>query len=332
MDSLSQAALGAAVCVAVMQRRTPVWKAALIGAVAGTLPDLDALIDFGDPVSNMTFHRGDSHALFWLTLAAPALAGLVSRLRGEAAHFKRWWLALWLALVTHPILDTFTIYGTQIWRPFSGEPEGIGSLFIIDPAYTVPLLIGVGAAMAGRLRWNTGGLALSTLYIAWSVVAQSWVLAQARDSLRQQGQPVQQMFATPAPFTTLLWNVVAISADGLTVLQGQRGLLDAPGAMPFERFERGLPLMAELQGNWHVQRVAWFSRGFWRLTRDGDAWVIHDLRMGIAPNSVFAFRVRSPVSERHTHAPEAVGGRGDIGTAMTWLRRRVRGEPVAPPG
>ena len=64
MDSLSQFALGAAVSVAVMGRRTAVWKAALWGGVLGTLPDLDALIDHGDPVLNMVLHRAETHALF----------------------------------------------------------------------------------------------------------------------------------------------------------------------------------------------------------------------------------------------------------------------------
>ena len=303
MDSLTQAALGAAVCVALMQRRTAIWKAVLIGAAAGTLPDLDALIDFGDPVSNMTFHRGDSHALFWLTLAAPLLGWLVSRLPGEAAHARRWTLALWASLVTHPLLDLMTVYGTQLLRPFSSEPYGVGSLFIIDPAYTLPLLVGVGGALARRLRWNAAGLLLSTLYIAWSVAAQAWVRGQAEDSLRAQGQAIDKLLVTPAPFSTLLWNVVALSADGQSVLQGQRALLDAPGPMRFERFDRGLPLMAELQGNWHVQRVAWFSRGFWRLQRDGSGYVISDLRMGIAPYSVFAFRVTQPVAASGTSHP-----------------------------
>ena len=53
MDSLTQFALGAAVGIAVMGRRTAPWKAALWGGALGTLPDLDALIDHGDPVRNM---------------------------------------------------------------------------------------------------------------------------------------------------------------------------------------------------------------------------------------------------------------------------------------
>jgi inner membrane protein len=74
MDSLSQLVLGAAVGVAVMGRRTAVWKAALWGGVCGTLPDLDVLIEYGDPISNMVLHRAETHALFWLSLAAPLFA------------------------------------------------------------------------------------------------------------------------------------------------------------------------------------------------------------------------------------------------------------------
>ena len=85
MDSLTQIALGSAVGVAVMGRRTAVWKAALWGAIGGTLPDLDAFIDHGDPILNMTRHRAESHALFFLTLFC-AVAGLG---RG-AAGMVRW--------------------------------------------------------------------------------------------------------------------------------------------------------------------------------------------------------------------------------------------------
>ena len=83
MDSLTQVALGAAVGVAVMRRRTALWKSVLWGAVAGTLPDLDVLIDHGDPVLNMVLHRAETHALFWLSLFSLPLTALVVTLHGE---------------------------------------------------------------------------------------------------------------------------------------------------------------------------------------------------------------------------------------------------------
>ena len=83
-----------------------------VSEYAMTVSDLDAFIDHGDAVRNMVLHRADSHGLFWLTLGAPLLAWLAHRLSGPAGGFRRWWLAMWLALVTHPLLDTMTVYGT----------------------------------------------------------------------------------------------------------------------------------------------------------------------------------------------------------------------------
>jgi inner membrane protein len=333
MDSLSQLALGAAVGVAVMGRRTALWKAALWGSVCGTLPDLDALIDFGDPVSNMTYHRAESHALFWLTLLAPLIAAGVARLHGEMALFKRWWLALWLVLVTHPLLDAMTVYGTQLLLPFSDTPLGVGSIFIIDPLYTLPLLVGVGAALWLRsdrgLRWNHIGLALSCAYLAWSAVAQAWVRSVAQEQLRAQGLQVQRLLVTPTPLNTVLWRVVAITPQGYH--EGFRSLADAPGPMRFDRFPRGESLLDEFSGSWHVQRIAWFSRGFWKLSRAGTGVVITDLRMGQEPNYIFAFRVAERHAGENNAVPQAVGSRGDVGRSLNWLWQRMWGAAVEPP-
>ena len=169
MDSISQAALGAAVGVATMGRRTALWKAALIGAIGGTLPDLDVFIDHGDPVRNMTLHRAQSHSLLYLALLSPLLAWLCARLCSQRQHWQRWLLAIWLILTTHVLLDLMTVYGTQLLIPFTDFPYAVGSIFIIDPLYTVPLLIGLAGAFLWRRRaltMNAAGLLLSTAYLA----------------------------------------------------------------------------------------------------------------------------------------------------------------------
>lgn len=336
MDSLSQLALGAAVGVAVMGRRTAVWKAALWGGVCGTLPDLDVVFDHGDAVSNMTMHRADSHALFWLTLAALPIGAAVARLHGQWPLWRRWVLALWAALVTHPLLDAMTVYGTQLLRPFSSEPLGVGSMFIIDPLYTLPLLVGVLVALLGRspraLRWNVAGLALSTAYLGWSFAAQQHVLGVARAALAQQGIQAQRVLVTPTPFNTVLWRVVAVS-DG-AVHEGFRSLLDDGAAMTFDRFDRGAPLQAALAAHPPVARMAWFTRGFYKLVADGDTVLLSDLRMGQEPNYTFSF----PVARLQGGVPQpmAVPGNAgrrpaDIGGALRWVWVRAGGVQVAPP-
>jgi len=335
MDSLSQLALGAAVGVAVMGRRTAVWKAALWGGIAGTLPDLDVLIDHGDDLRNMTMHRGASHALFWLTLAAPVLAAAPALLHGERRHFKAWWLAIWLALVTHPLLDTMTVYGTHLLLPFRDEPLGVGSIFIIDPLYTVPLLIGVGVALWRRdsrgLGWNQLGLVLSTTYLAWSVVAQWHVRGTAQEALAARGTPPTRLLVTPSPLNTVLWRVVALREDG-SYEEGFYSLFDAGRPMRFDRFE-GTPRLREEIGDLEaVRRLANFSGGFMRLhQRDGQA-LVTDLRMGQEPHYVFSFLVARKQGDGWVPVePQLQGSRGDVRRSLTWLWERSRGRDVAPP-
>lgn len=335
MDSVSQLALGAAIGVATLGRRTAVWKAALWGGIAGTLPDLDVLVDHGDALSNMVLHRGPSHSLFWLTLASPLLAALPAFLHGERAMFRRWWLAMWLALVTHPLLDAMTVYGTQLLLPFTNHPFGVGSVFIIDPLYTVPLVVGVVVALAraqGRgLAWNTWGLLLSTGYLAWSVAAQWHVREVARDALAAQGLRDAPLLVTPSPFNTVLWRVVAMRPDG-SYEEGFRSLLDTH-PMHFRTLAGTNGLREQLAGIEGVQRLARFTHGFWRVhARDGRAYVT-DLRMGQEPNYTFSFLV----AQQHAGGWRAVvprnqGSRGDIGAALAWLRQRIVGRDLPPPG
>ncbi len=335
MDSVSQFALGAAVGVAVMGRRTAVWKAALWGGVCGTLPDLDSLIDFGDPVRNMTYHRAETHALFWLTLAAPLIAWAVARLHGELDRFRRWWLAVWAVLITHPLLDAMTIYGTQLLLPFSDEPLGVGSLFIIDPLYTLPLLAGTIAAVALKsgpraLRANLAGLVLSTAYVGWSVVAQQQASSAAHAALRAQGIAAQQVLVTPAPFNTLLWRVVAMTPEHY--YEGFTSLLDRDAAIRFDRFDRGRPLREELRGNWFVERIAWFSDGFYKMSQEGARVLISDLRMGQEPAYVFSFVVAEKRSAAQALAvPQQVRRRPDVARTLRWMGPRMLGENLPPP-
>ncbi|AVS74257.1 metal-dependent hydrolase [Paracidovorax cattleyae] len=329
MDSLTQIALGSAVSLAAMGRRTTAWKAALWGAVAGTLPDLDALIDHGDPIANMVLHRADSHALLYLSLLAPFLGGLAARLHGESIQWKRWWLALWLALVTHPLLDWMTVYGTQLLRPFTDHPYGVGSIFIIDPLYTVPLIVGVVAALAvsGRrgLRWNTAGLWLSTAYLSWGFAVQQHVAGIARTSLEAIGCPASEVLVTPTPFNTLAWRVVAMVPGQYA--EGFYALADGRRPIHFTLHDRGEALIAQLGARTPVRRVAAFSHGFYRMREQGGHVQITDLRMGQEPAYTFHFDLGTPADLAAGRATVVqTWQRPDAATALPALGRRILGE------
>jgi inner membrane protein len=349
MDSVSQFALGAAVGVAVMRRRMPVARAALWGGLCGTLPDLDALIDHGDALSNMVLHRAQTHALIWQTLATPFIASILMLLSGAldrqkfarphspGARFRHWCLMVWLALTTHALLDGFTVYGTQLLLPLTREAYGLGSIFIIDPLYTLPLLIGLSVALLSKsprgLRANAWGLALSCLYLGWSAVAQIYVSHHVRAELSAQDSPVERsdLLVTPTAFNTLLWRILVMRDDRYE--EGFYSLLDGARPIRFSRHPIDVALRDEASGLEPVRTLYVFSDGFMRVDERQGLIRATDLRMGQEPAYVFSFAVARRGSALAPVVPQAVGGRGDvpIGQALDWLWRRAIGADIDPP-
>lgn len=338
MDSVSQAALGAAVGVVVLGRRQPLWRAALAGAVVGTLPDLDVFIDKGDPVRDMVLHRAETHAFFWQLLTSPLIAYLLALFSRSPGQLPRWWLMVVLVLFTHSLLDGLTVYGTRIWLPFDDSPVGLGSLFIIDPLYTLPLLLGL--LLSGitrgtsRRKWATLGLALSTAYATWSVAAQWYVTEQVMASPEAEGLQPSQVLVTPTPFNTLLWRIVLRRED--VYQEGFFSLLDplmAPGRpIRFDTFDRGKVFelaTAEFAG---ANLVRSFSKGFYALSDDGHQVAITDLRMGQEPYYAFNFEIaehQSPALK--AIEPRRISRRVPLEPGLQWLKQRSLGSPVLPP-
>lgn len=329
--------LGAACAASVLGPRVPAWRSLLWGGVLGTLPDLDVLIDHGDPIKNMTFHRAESHALLYLTLLAPLLGQAIARWHRERALCVRWCIAAWLALITHPLLDAMTIYGTQLLLPFTDHPFAVGSLFVIDPLYTLPLLLGNVVLLGARRRerghrWNRAGLLVSTLYAAWSMVAQAQATAVARASLAQQGIAASQLVVTPAPLQTVLWRLVAVGDDA--AYEGFWSLCDADREVEWTRLDRGRELLEPLRGTWSVDRTVWFSGGCCKAERVDGHVRLTDLRMGQHPFFFFAFDVAA-IAADGTFVPLAVpvrrGMRLEIARGLQWLWPRLCGERLPPP-
>lgn len=324
MDSLSQLTLGAAVTVAVMGKRVPLWQSALVGAIAGTLPDLDVFIDHGDAIRNMTLHRTESHALILLTLIAPLLGWLVAALTRSRSHWRGWCLAIWLALITHPLLDLTTVYGTQLGLPFTDFPYAIGSMYIIDPLYTLPLLMALVVALWRRdrvgLRWNHAGLLVSTLYLAWSMVVQSIATQHIEHALVQQSVKPQQLLVTPTAFNTLVWRTVIMTPEQYG--EAYWSLMSPDRPLEIRWYPRHPELFDAFKGQWHAERVAWFSHGFYAMTQQGSDTLMSDLRMGEAPNYTFTFNLGSPTSP--DLAPErAPSVRPSLARAWHKLRERL---------
>jgi len=329
MDSITQIALGAAVGEAVLGHRVG-RKAAVWGGICGTLPDLDVLVPFADPVANFTYHRSFSHSLLVLALLTPLVAWLIRRLHPRYAGEETGWLLLvYLAFATHVLLDSCTIYGTQIFWPLDNTPMSWGSLFIIDPAYTLPLIAGLLAVALARqgsmrgYRVNLAMLAVSTLYVAWSFGAKYHAQSVAREALAQHGIEYDRIVTLASPFNTVLWRIVAMNGDRYHV--GWYSLLDRDQVVAFQTHPSATGLLDGLQGHWPVQRLQWFTKGFYRVSEHAGSVVMTDLRMGIEGSYVFRFKVGT-VGNPHSLPTPSEQLPADLDTArLPWLWARLRG-------
>ena len=293
MDSITQAALGAAVGGAVLGRRLG-RKAVLIGAVLGTLPDLDVVIDYGDAVANVTEHRGFSHSLF-------VLAGLAAALTLLAARFApardispgRWATFFGLCLLTHPLLDALTTYGTQLLWPLELPPVAWPIVFIIDPLVTLPLLVGIGVALVtgNGQRAPARGLALAGTYLVLAFGAKQLVEHRLEPELAKRGLEAAPRLVQPTPFNSLLWRVTVVDGDDHHELL--MGVLDGDTPPSVEIFRRGAELEAEALASDRGARLDWFAGPFLRyetrVLEGRETLMATDLRLGFPGFHPFAF-------------------------------------------
>ncbi|MCG6871060.1 MAG: metal-dependent hydrolase [Gammaproteobacteria bacterium] len=335
-DSITQIALGAAIGEATLGRKAG-YRAALWGGICGTLPDLDVLVPFTDAVADFSYHRAATHSLFVLTALTPLVVWLIRKLHPQLSQYRtRWLLLVFLALTTHALLDALTVYGTQLLWPLGTPPVGWSTIFIIDPLYTLWLLIGIGAALTmsrhtpSGHRINSAGLILSSMYLLWSIGAKAHVDGVVRADLAQREIPYTRMLSLASPFNTLLWRVVVMQED--TYLVGYYSLLDEPPVLRYDSYPRNTTLLAGLDDHWPVARLRWFTKGFYAVVERDSYILIQDLRMGLEPDFVFQFRVARaanphaiPISARRAPVQQRFERLADI-----WRRIRDPGVRITP--
>ena len=285
MDTITQIALGAAVGEAVlgkkMGNKAPMWGAAL-----GIVPDLDVLIlPFVDAVQGLAIHRGISHSLFFCFAASPIFGWSLDRWYSkQAVGWRSWsWMAFWV-LLTHIGIDLFTTYGTQILQPFSDRLFSLNAIFIIDPFYTVPLAAGVITALfmqngTRRREWaNYAGIIISSLYLLAALAIKTHVHKVFEENFDAQDIRPEQQMTTPAPFNIFLWNGYATVND--TLYAGLYSIFDDNNEINFHRLAQNKHLLEAYRGQLPVERIKWFSQGFFTAGIEHGNLRMHDLRFG----------------------------------------------------
>ena len=287
MDSLTQIALGASIAGAVGIKPFG-RKVLLAGAALGTLPDLDVLVSYSTAIDSFTLHRSFSHSLFVLSALSVVLYCLALWLKPQwKAYKKALFFVIFLPLITHPLLDGFTTYGTQLLWPMAIQPISWSSVFIIDPLYTLPLLFSVIALWRHQhaIKWqkiNRIMLLISCLYLTLGQ-SQLWYLKSqlAKDPITQNSK----VFISPTPFNIVFWRV--ISYHGETYYETFTNVFNKQ-PLNWKVLDSGRTLLKDFDSK-ELQRLEWFTGGLLKFEKKQDKLIATDLRLGFSQVYPFSF-------------------------------------------
>lgn len=199
MDTITQAVLGAAIAEAGW-RKDLGKKAIWMGIIGGLLPDLDILAAAVDPWAEVMYHRGFTHSLFFAPLVAPILGWFGWKWSKQQGTYKQWTHLLFWAVLTHPLLDICTTYGTQFLLPLSNKRFALDAIAVIDPLYTLPLMLALWLAkrnkahpMFGR-RLTQFMLVLTTAYLGLGYYQSQRAVQYTKEHFAQSNNKKKHVF------------------------------------------------------------------------------------------------------------------------------------------
>ncbi len=309
MDSLTQVVLGASCGELVLGKKIG-NKAVVWGAIGGTIPDLDVFVGrmlHDTELGRLLFHRGIMHSLFFGIGMGLVLGYLVYFLNKKLTGNKNqttvrdWQYLFLLAIGTHPLLDAFTSYGTQLFAPISNYRAAFNNISVVDPLYTLPFLVCLTVGICykpsnkNRRKWFYAGLLVSSIYMLFTLANKAYVNSLFKQSLEEQGIAYSRYMTQPTIANNILWYNIAETEDAFYI--ANYSLFNQSDKMELLRLEKTpeqqLPFK-DLEG---FHSLKWFSNNYYRVVDvTANSFKYFDLRyspmdMDDTNSFVFAFKV-----------------------------------------
>jgi inner membrane protein len=285
MDSLTHLVLGACVGEIIAEKRIG-KKAWLFGALAQSLPDIDFVASFFlTPSANLLAHRGFTHSLLFVLLSSYLLAYVCRHwMRMTSMNIHQWAFFWAVQSLVHIFLDTFNNYGVGWLEPFSHARFSFNILFVLDPFFTMSVLVPAIAFVflrnrIKRRKWAIAGLSIAGLYLAYAVFNKQLIHAAVKKNLSAHNISTDHFFTTPTPLNTWLWFIVAEDRDGFHI--GHRSVFDRTDSIDLYFVPRQDSLIATLpESDEDIRRLVRFSKGYYSLEKWSDSLIFNDLRFG----------------------------------------------------
>lgn len=268
MDTITHIVAGAAIGEGLMGKKVG-KKAMLWGAIAANAPDIDAISNFFiSDVDALVWHRGITHSVFTAIIFGPLLGWFLWKLyKQKDSGWTDWALLVTLNIFFHLFLDTCTVYGTGLLTPFSDYRYSYDVIYVADPVYTLPLLIGVLALLIlpiqhrSRWKWNSAGLILSSLYLLFAFSNHHKAMRSVELAANENNLAAHDFIATPTLLNNLLWNVTAKVDSGYWI--GYYSIFDHDKSPDLFFVPSNEELLANVSNPTDVQKLKTFGKNFY---------------------------------------------------------------------
>ena len=286
MDSLTQIVLGASVAEATLGKKIG-NKAIVLGAIAGTIPDLDIVSRFFvDDLTASVMHRGFSHSLIFPFVAAPILAWVLKKIYSSYTDvsFNDWFKMFFLAIITHPLLDAQTTWGTQLFWPFEWR-IAIENIFIIDPIYTLPFLTFlILTAFQDRLSkkrklYNSLGLIISSAYLLITLSFKGIAHYNIAKALEENNIEYKDINTRATYFNSILWSSQIELED--SYIFTYYSLFDKSKPVFTKKFPKNHDMLQPFITEKKIQQLIILSNGHFLITNENDELIFWNLKLGL---------------------------------------------------
>ena len=289
MDPISQGTVGAAFAQSTANKKN-ILSISLIGFLAGLAPDLDVLIRSStDPILFLEYHRQFSHSLFFIPLGALIVALLLYPLFRKSISLRAVYLASFLGYATHGLLDACTSYGTLLFWPFSSERVTWNNISIVDPLFTIPILILVGTAIKTKKRlFSYFAIGWVAFYLCLGFVQYDRAFKAANELALSRGHNPERLTLKPSFGNLILWKSIyqheeKFYVDAIRTVQSSTWCLGE--SVRIFDYQHHLPnLNKDSQQRKDIERFRWFSQDY--LGFDEEKNLVTDVRYSMIPNQI----------------------------------------------
>mgnify|MGYP006147459789 FL=1 len=292
MDPLSQGVLGAALPQSISNKKS-LGIIGVIGFLSGLAPDLDIFIrSKSDPILFLEFHRQFTHSLIFIPfgglICALVLHFLISK--RFKIRFKDTWIYSTLGYATHGLLDACTSYGTLLFWPFSQTRIAWNNISIIDPLFTLPLLILIVIAGLKQKRiFAVIAILWAVFYLSLGVYQKNEAIKVSKNIAKSRGHDASRINVKPSIGNILLWKSIYETQDKFYIDAIRLGW--SPKIFNGESIDKiniqsAFPwLMLKSQQAKDIKRFKWFSNGYIAINPKNKNQII-DIRYSELPNEI----------------------------------------------